>query len=122
MRLEAGPACMEGSASPYFPPRVPECAHAGELERACRHLIHSFQNQVICLSSLKWTPLSLVSPWFQTFTPCGGYGPSVSKREKKEQDNNFFASWSVQARLLAITGAAVSHFYQGETLELQAPW
>lgn len=89
MRLEAGPTCMEGSASRYFPPRVPEHTHVGELGIAFSHLIHSLQNQVICLSSLKRTPPGLVSPWFQTFTPCGGYGPSVRKREKKSRTITF---------------------------------
>ena len=45
MKLEAGPTCMEGSASPYFPPRVPERTHVGELGIAFSHLIHSFQNR-----------------------------------------------------------------------------
>ena len=52
MWLEAGPIRMEGSASPYFPPRVPECTHAGELETARSHLIAPYK--IRSLVSAAW--------------------------------------------------------------------
>ena len=59
MRLEAGPTCMEGSASRYFPPRVPEHTHVGELGIAFSHLIHSLQNQsfLICIPCISFSCL-----------------------------------------------------------------